>query len=695
MWCSEPKRKNNLLELWGGVLVEIDLDRLKQAISINNLATMLGMEIKGLRARCYNSKKHKNNDNHFSLHFDKKTNRYKCFVCQESGDVIDLYVKVKGKEFKQAVEELAKLCGLAYNTIVTKRRDKIPMNKKSLIEAKYNDYSGIYEELYNFCKGIDQESENYLVNRGLKKETINKFNIFSIKDYKTTEEHLKSKYNIEQLKMAGLLNDIGNLIFTKHKIIFPFFQNGKIVFLQGRLNKDLESVKYLNLNGRPVTLYNIDTLTDIQKNEKIFITEGVLDALILLQNGYRAIGIIGVNNFKYDYIDMFKGLDIVLALDNDPAGEEAIYRLAKMFYSKGQGISALKLPEGVKDITDFFTSKNKEDFEAIPVNPIELQEMPKPVSVFLASYYETLGDGTTKIIGIKTGLEELDKATLGLDGLIVIGGIAGQGKTSFVLQLAYDVSELGTPALFYSLEMPRRAIFTKIFSRLSSVKYSDIMLKGGRYLNEKKEDIYLSGEDSFYNLLTPEQVKNLGEAKEKINKVSDMLYIRTQEQGEEPINFESVEKEIEFIKSYHKSDKVLVVVDHLQVFELDNYKDQIDKENKLITGFKNIVEKTGATIILVSQKNKMGFSKAGLQTIKGSVDIVYLADVVMFLESETEKEDDVITSYNEQWQETTYKPLILYIKKNRYNAPCKLKLVFSGEYSSFEINTIEEEGNGR
>ncbi|GAI79800.1 unnamed protein product, partial [marine sediment metagenome] len=41
---------------------------------------------------------------------------------------------------------------------------------------------------------------------------------------------------------------------------------------------------------------------------------------------------------------------------------------------------------------------------------------------------------------------------------------------------------------------------------------------------------------------------------------------------------------------------------------------------------------TGATILLVSQKNKAGFLHSGLQTIKGSVDIVYLADVVMFLE---------------------------------------------------------------
>ena len=334
---------------------------------------------------------------------------------------------------------------------------------------------------------------------------------------------------------------------------------------------------------------------------------------------------------------------------------------------------------------------SNKDFDALPEQPVEVAgiEKPKPARDYLDPYYKTLGDGTLDLLGIKTGIAELDKKTLGLDGLIVLGGIAGQGKTSLALQLAFDVCELGTPTIFYSLEMPRRAIFTKILNRLAQVRYSDILLKGRQYLDETRQDKNLLGEDiDFYKLLTKDQAGKLKTAKEKLTKASDKFYLRSRESKEADITFESVEREINLIKAEHKADKVLVVIDHLQVFNAgDNYKDQIDREGKLITGFKGITERTGATIVLISQKNKAGFTSRGLQTIKGSVDIVYLADVVMFLESETEKQnnnngkelDSIIATFGGQ----VLKHIDLVIDKNRYNAPCTIQLDFNGEYSSF------------
>lgn len=333
----------------------------------------------------------------------------------------------------------------------------------------------------------------------------------------------------------------------------------------------------------------------------------------------------------------------------------------------------------------------EKDFNNLPEQPVEVAgiEKPKPAKDYLEPYYKTLGDGTLTYLGIKTGLEMLDKKTLGLDGLIVLGGIAGRGKTSLALQLAYGACELGTPTIFYSLEMPRRAIFTKLFNRLAQVKYADILLKGKPYLDETGQDRTLTGESvNRANLLSKAEETQLKEAKEKLAKTGSKFYIRTRESKEPEITFENVEREINLIKAEHNADKVLVVIDHLQVFNAgDNYRDQIDKEGKLITGFKDISERTGATIILISQKNKAGFSSRGLQTIKGSVDIVYLADLVMFLESEDEKKksdasgelDNIIADMGGQ----ITKPIDLIIDKNRYNAPTKIKLDFNGEYSSF------------
>lgn len=295
-------------------------------------------------------------------------------------------------------------------------------------------------------------------------------------------------------------------------------------------------------------------------------------------------------------------------------------------------------------------------------------EKPNPSKNYLEEYYQTLGDGEFTLIGIETGFKEIDRATLGLSGVIVLGGKAGQGKTTLALQLSFMTGERGTPVLFYSLEMPRRAVFTKILNRLAKVHYGDILLKGKPYLTGKGEPKAKLGK---------EEEERLKEAKDRLQKVAELFYIRTRERGEKPIDFKTVEEDINLIKAEHGSDKVLVVIDHLQVFSVEGYKDQIDKEGKLITGFKDINERTNATILLISQKNKAGFKESGLQSIKGSVDIVYLADLVMNLEGEDKDPDDTFADLQ------TVSKVHLRIEKNRYNTPKTIKLDFIGEYSTF------------
>lgn len=330
------------------------------------------------------------------------------------------------------------------------------------------------------------------------------------------------------------------------------------------------------------------------------------------------------------------------------------------------------------------------DFHLLPEETVEIEGKPKPASEFLDDYYRTLGDGTLEYIGIKTSFEKLNKATLGLDGLIVLGGIAGAGKTSLALQLAFDASDTGTPTLFYSLEMPRRAILTKILNRLAKVKYSDILLKGRRYLSDTPQDEKLGYK------LSSDEANRLTGSKNALKNISEKFYLRTRERDEAEINFATVEQEINFVKASHKAERVFVVVDHLQVFNVEGYSDQIDKEGMLINGFNKISGRTGAVILLISQKNKAGFTSRGLQTIKGSVDIVYLADVVMFLDTPQEKKSRERTKTKEGWRDYAdeddiiahygsdpRKDIDLLIEKNRYNAPTAIKMKFDGEHSEF------------
>jgi len=355
---------------------KIDLDRLKQAISIMDLARELGLEIRGRQARCYNSAAHKNNDRHFSLGLDIRRNRYKCFACGEQGSVIDLYKQVKGLGLSEAIKELADMAGLtpmSHQTHQTgykppdtyKDVKTLPEATRGAINGAINEpsgvYSDIYEELYLICGGLDQESRAYLTGatRGLTEDTLNRFLLFSVSDYPKINQHLKDKFSQDELQRAGLINDEGNLIFYKHKILIPFLSEGRIVYLRGRYlfkgNAETDGAKMLGLKGQTTKiLFNADRLADLEKGDKVYICEGEFDTMILEQHGYNAVGILGTTNFNADDIELFKGFDVVLALDNDEAGKRATKELAELFLLKGQRVKSKRLPDGIKDITEFF-----------------------------------------------------------------------------------------------------------------------------------------------------------------------------------------------------------------------------------------------------------------------------------------------------------------------------------------------------
>jgi len=325
---------------------------------------------------------------------------------------------------------------------------------------------------------------------------------------------------------------------------------------------------------------------------------------------------------------------------------------------------------------------SKKKIDALPVTPVKVEgvKAPKPATEYLEEYYKTLGDGSREYLGIRTGFNKLDKWSRGLRGMIILGGEPGKGKTTLALQLAYGACELGTPVVFYSLEMPRELIFTKILNRLAKVEAFNIELRAGQYLDEERQNKNLLGEDiNPHSYLSPKEVERLKEAQKKLAELGESFYIRSLEDTE-PITFESVKGEINAIKAEHKTDQVFVVIDQLQGFYVEEFRDQIDKEYKLIMGFSEILAKTGATILLLSHKNKAGYGKAGSETIKGSVDIIHQADIVMTLEGDNNKEYDKI-----EGDDTDVFPehIDLVIPKARYCRTGKMGLSFDKKYSEF------------
>ncbi len=291
------------------------------------------------------------------------------------------------------------------------------------------------------------------------------------------------------------------------------------------------------------------------------------------------------------------------------------------------------------------------------------------ISNYKEDYYNTLGLGDSELLGIDTGFTGLNKKIHGLRGLVILAGVPKTGKTSYILQLAFQSAQKGTPVLFYSLEMSKQQITTRMLSRLSKIPYIDILLKAGAYLKVKEQR-------NFKECFTDKQIESLAMAEAIRNQTSN-FYIRSLE-DEAKIDFKAVEREIEFIKQKHSAKDVLVIIDHLQVFPFDNYRDQIDKEQNLITKFNEIQKKTASTIVLISQKNKEAFkSKTSgnsneMAGVKGSVDLVYLASLILTLNESQEENNNPNT-----------KLLELNII-SRDTPGGQINLTFNGAYHSFE-----------
>jgi len=344
----------------------IDLNRLKASIQITDLAKSLGLSIRGKQARCYNSTAHKNGDRNYSLGFNTRKNSYKCFACGEGGSIIDLYIAVRGVELSEAIKDLANMAGIAPQGQGTHHSTIYQPFEPSQTPASQpiGAYSYIYEELLKACEGLDAESRDYLTgaSRGLTDETIKKFLLVSISDYPKINKHLKERFSEDELQKAGLLSEKGNLIFYKHKIIIPFMQDGRVIYLRGRYldngnpKPPDDRAKMLGLKGHTTKrLFNAEILADLKKGDKIYICEGEFDAMILDQRNYNAVAILGTQNFNADDIDLFKGLDVILCLDTDKAGQDATQAIAKMFLDKGRAVKTKQLPENIKDTTDYFT----------------------------------------------------------------------------------------------------------------------------------------------------------------------------------------------------------------------------------------------------------------------------------------------------------------------------------------------------
>ena len=317
-------------------------NQIKEANNLIEVAKELGFVLKKVgkvfQTTCFRGHDSKT----LSLTFYLETLRWYCFGCGRSGDVIDLVMAVQSCDFKEAMGFLAKRAGLLLPSL----------SSESL--ARFQEEGKIHEILDDtaifYHKNLTEDARSYLTqDRALTPEIIDEFALGyangGLKEYLLDE----LKHPLDLCLKAGVLKqkDSGTVrdYFYQH-IILPNIGFGHVVYMSGRLLGEGEP-KYIHLPGGIKHLYNEPALS----KETVYLAEGQIDVLTLIQNGYNAAGVMGVNNFKEEWMEKFSRCKTVyVVFDGDQAGKDGALRVARILGNKARIVS---MPTGM-DVNEFF-----------------------------------------------------------------------------------------------------------------------------------------------------------------------------------------------------------------------------------------------------------------------------------------------------------------------------------------------------
>ncbi|MDD2510279.1 MAG: DNA primase [Syntrophomonas sp.] len=296
-------------------------------------------------------------------------NMFYCFGCHAGGDLFSFVMKRDGLEFREALEYLAGKAGIE---LTKTRSGKKTDHRRPVLEVNQAavDY---YHQVLSSKSG--QEAREYLGRRGIKAESIKKYQLGYAPDgWTRLEEYLLKKgYSQEYLKLSGLIKRSENrnsfYDLLRRRLVFPIMHyNGDIVGLGGRVLDD-SLPKYLNtpeteLFSKRKVLYGLFQARDsIRQANEAIIVEGYMDCIKLQQAGIsNVVASMGTALTAEQARLLQRYCERVLLLyDGDEAGQRETIRALEIMGDEGLKVSVVSLPIG-EDPDDYIERYGKEEF---------------------------------------------------------------------------------------------------------------------------------------------------------------------------------------------------------------------------------------------------------------------------------------------------------------------------------------------
>ncbi|MCX5669101.1 MAG: DNA primase [Candidatus Omnitrophica bacterium] len=279
---------------------------------------------------------------------------YHCFGCGESGNAFKFLMRHERMEFPEAVEILAKKCGVSLPD-----QDKPELARAASLNSQLYKVNELAVNFYENNLHSGSLALNYLINRGVKLGTIKEFHLgLATSGWDNLINFLRSKnVSLALLEQAGLVlpkESGGYYDRFRNRIIFPVFDLRSRMIGFGARVMDNSLPKYINSPETPVyvkgkNLFGLNLSKDfIRDADSAVIVEGYLDFMIPYQEGLKNIVASQGTALTLEQIKLLKRYthNVVMIYDGDTAGEIATLRSLDLLIDEGINVKVVPLPKG-------------------------------------------------------------------------------------------------------------------------------------------------------------------------------------------------------------------------------------------------------------------------------------------------------------------------------------------------------------
>lgn len=548
-------------------------------------------------------------------------NSWKCFACDKGGDTLDLIGYVEGiDDYNSKLTRAGELFNLDIDMATEYQNQSKDKQNTDTHNSIHTSVDGNYIEFYKKANS-NIGNTTYAKDRGLSDSILSRFKIGFVEDWK----HPNAPENVT----------------GSPRLIIPVTQTS---YLARDTRKDIPEYQkqYAKTKVGGSNIFNGRAFIE-HGDRPIFVVEGEIDALSIMEVGGLAVGLGSTSNAK-KLAELVKGKELarplILALDNDPRGKKAQEQLEGFLQAQKTPYTVAKLTEGTAKDPNEMLVRDRVAFEKLVEEAVKnaRDDKEKYLETSTDNYIQQFLNGITESVNtpsISTGFKLLDEALDGgfYEGLYIVGAISSLGKTTLVTQIADQIASKGHDVLIFSLEMARSEIMAKSISRHTVM---EVLQSGGNMSDAKTvRGITAGARYAKYSQAERELIKQSVTA---YSGYAKHIYI-TEGVGDLGVNQirQTVEKHARYT-----GNTPLVIVDYLQILAPTNER-ATDKQNtdKAVMELKRISRDFKTPVIGISSFNRDNYEKSvSMQSFKESGAIEYSSDILIGLQLKGAGEKD-------------------------------------------------------